>query len=56
MAAFLPIPNSAVYCGTKAFLRGMTESLAIETAADGIRVQCLCPGLVDTDFHRRRPG
>jgi short-subunit dehydrogenase len=53
LAAFLPLPNSAVYCGTKAFLDILTESIAMEVAGLGIRVQSLCPGLVDTDFHRR---
>jgi hypothetical protein len=58
MAAFLPLPRSAVYCGTKAFLHTFARALAIECRGTGIRVQSLCPGLVDTDFHarnRRRP-
>lgn len=53
MAAFLPLPRSAVYCGTKAFLHAFAEAVAIEEAGRGIRVQSLCPGLVDTDFHSR---
>jgi uncharacterized protein len=53
MAAFLPLPNSAVYCGTKAFLHTLAEAIAIENRDRCIRVQSLCPGLVDTDFHRR---
>jgi hypothetical protein len=59
MAAFLPLPRSAVYCGTKAFLHTFARALAIECRGTGIRVQSLCPGLVDTDFHarnRRRPA
>jgi len=53
LAAFLPLPGSAVYCGTKAFLNSMTESIAMEVSGNGIRVQSLCPGLVRTDFHGR---
>jgi uncharacterized protein len=53
LAAFLPLPRSAVYCGTKAFLNAFTQSLAMEVRGLGIHVQSLCPGLVDTDFHRR---
>lgn len=53
MAAFLPLPRSAVYCGTKAFLHTFARALAIECRGTGIRVQSLCPGLVDTDFHAR---
>jgi uncharacterized protein len=53
MAAFLPLPNSAVYCGTKAFLHAFAQAIAIENRDRCIRVQSLCPGLVDTDFHQR---
>lgn len=53
MAAFLPLPKSAVYCGTKAFLHTFAEALGIECRGSGILVQSLCPGLVDTDFHTR---
>ncbi len=53
MAAFLPLPKSAVYCGTKAFLHAFAEAIAMENRDSGLRVQSLCPGLVDTDFHRR---
>ena len=56
LAAFLPLPRSAVYCGTKAFLNSFTQSLALEVRGLGIRVQSLCPGLVDTDFHPALPA
>jgi len=52
-AAFLPLPGSAVYCATKAFLNSLAESIAIEVGGLGIMVQSLCPGLVRTDFHGR---
>jgi short-subunit dehydrogenase len=53
LAAFLPLPGSAVYCATKAFLNSLAESIAMEVRGLGIRVQSLCPGLVRTDFHGR---
>jgi hypothetical protein len=56
LAAFLPLPRSAVYCGTKAFLNSFAESIAMEVRGLGIRVQSLCPGLVRTDFHGRTKG
>jgi short-subunit dehydrogenase len=53
LAAFLPLPGSAVYCATKAFLNSLAESIAMEVSGLGIKVQSLCPGLVRTDFHGR---
>ena len=41
-------PDGFVYSITKAGLVAMTKSLAIELAPDGIRVNCLCPGYIDT--------
>ena len=40
--------NSAVYGTTKAALLGLTRSLARDYGREGIRVNTLCPGWVDT--------
>lgn len=40
------------YCASKAALVGFTRSLAVDLAADGIRVNALCPGGVDTPMPR----
>lgn len=50
-AAFLPIPELAVYAATKAFLLRYSRSLAAELASQGILVSVVCPYWVkDTEF------
>ncbi|MBN1482491.1 SDR family NAD(P)-dependent oxidoreductase [candidate division KSB1 bacterium] len=51
--SFVPSPVSAMYAATKAFVTMFTESLHLEYADSGIRVQALCPGLTRTDFHEK---
>lgn len=46
-------PGSSIYSATKAFVSTYTKSLARELAADGIRVNAVSPGTIDTDFHQR---
>ena len=40
--------DSFVYAISKGGLINMTKSLALELASDGVRVNCLCPGYIDT--------
>lgn len=44
-------PGSAAYNASKGGLVNMTRSLAAELGPDGIRVNCICPGWVDTPFN-----
>ncbi|MEU9832518.1 SDR family oxidoreductase [Streptosporangium sp. NPDC048047] len=51
-AATLGSPGQYVhYAATKAAVDAMTVGLAKEVAADGIRVNCVAPGIIWTEFH-----
>lgn len=41
-------PNHAAYSASKAALQGLTASMAGEVGRHGIRVNAICPGIVDT--------
>ena len=53
IAGVMPGPRSAVYYASKAFVLSFTEALHDELAPRGIRVTCLCPGPVASEFQAR---
>jgi len=50
MAAIQPAPTMALYSATKAFLLAFAQALRAEVEGVGIRVSCICPGPVRTEF------
>jgi NAD(P)-dependent dehydrogenase (short-subunit alcohol dehydrogenase family) len=56
--AFVGATDAVAYCTSKGAVVSMTQALAAEVGADGIRVNALCPGATATEFnrtHRARP-
>jgi len=46
----IPLPNRASYVASKAGLIGFTRECAREFAAYGIRVNAVCPGVIETEM------
>ena len=53
IAAFVPGPNVSVHFATRAYILSFTEALALELAGTPIKVTCLCPGPVRSEFFKR---
>ncbi len=52
--ALRSVTDRAAYSASKGALVALTRSMALDYARDGIRVNCLCPGTIDTPSLRRR--
>ena len=46
--SFTAIKNSVAYVTSKHALLGLTRAMALDYASNGIRVNCVCPGTIDT--------
>lgn len=46
VAGLVGIPGMAAYCAAKAAVIGLTKQMAADYTAQGIRVNCVCPGTV----------
>ncbi len=52
--ALRSVPDRAAYSTSKGAVLALTRSMALDYVRDSIRVNCLCPGTVDTPSFRQR--
>jgi NAD(P)-dependent dehydrogenase (short-subunit alcohol dehydrogenase family) len=48
------IRDRLAYCMTKFAVVGITKSMALDHATEGVRINCICPGRVETPFMAAR--
>jgi 2-keto-3-deoxy-L-fuconate dehydrogenase len=53
IAALVGLRNRAAYCASKGAVVALTRALAVDHVEDGIRVNAVCPGTVDSPWVRR---
>jgi NAD(P)-dependent dehydrogenase (short-subunit alcohol dehydrogenase family) len=46
-------PERAAYCAAKAGVAGLTKAMAVDHGHERIRVNCVCPAIVETEMARR---
>lgn len=47
-SSIIAAPNRCIYGASKAAVIGLTKSVAVDFVKQGIRVNCICPGTVDS--------
>jgi len=52
VGSFIGQANTPAYTTSKHAVLGLTRSIALDYAADGLRCNCICPGITDTPMLR----
>jgi NAD(P)-dependent dehydrogenase (short-subunit alcohol dehydrogenase family) len=50
------IPGNEIYIASKHAIVGLTKSAAVEFGKQGIRVNAILPGVIDSDMYQRFAG
>ncbi len=53
VAGLVGLKNRAAYCASKGSVIALTRALAVDHVDDKVRVNCICPGTVDSPWVRR---
>jgi meso-butanediol dehydrogenase / (S,S)-butanediol dehydrogenase / diacetyl reductase len=53
VAGLVGLRNRAAYCASKGAVIAFTRAIAIDHVKDGVRVNCICPGTIETPWVRR---
>jgi 2-keto-3-deoxy-L-fuconate dehydrogenase len=53
VAGLVGLPNRVAYCASKGAVIALTRALAIDHVRQGVRVNAVCPGTVDSPWVRR---
>jgi NAD(P)-dependent dehydrogenase (short-subunit alcohol dehydrogenase family) len=53
IAGIVGLRNRAAYCASKGAVVALTRALALDHVSEGIRINCVCPGTVDSPWVHR---
>jgi len=52
-AGFTSYRRCTAYCASKGGVVALTRAMALDHAPDGVRVNCVCPGAINTPLHKK---